>query len=243
MVAGVLTLPMRLSAGSRSPSPSITPLVPAPDRSSRQSALANRSTAERSMKPTYRIRPATAHDMPAIIGLIDTSAAWLQKHKNTNQWAKPWPDEKTRDGRITRGIARRQTWMVEDGGALAGTLTYRKRANPDLWTDEELNEQRAVYVSRLIVDRAYSGQGLGAALIDWAGMRGIQEWRADWIRVDVWTTNVGLHNYYKGQHFEYVRTVEVEHEWDYPSAVLFQKQTAEIDRASTAKFEVTEVVS
>jgi len=241
MVAGVLTLPMRVSAGARSPSP---PSVPGARAGSfLPAAGAGQPFHHGAMTPTYRIRPATADDMPAILGLIDSSAAWLRKHKNTNQWAKPWPDEKTRDGRITRGIARRETWMVEDGGALAGTLTYRNRANPDLWTDTELNEQRAVYVSRLIVDRAYAGQGLGAALIDWAGLRGIQEWQADWIRVDVWTSNVGLHNYYKGQHFEYVRTVEVEHEWDYPSAVLFQKPTMEIDSASAAKFEVTEVVS
>jgi len=238
MVAGALTLPMRSSAGLRSPSASISPGARA--GSFLPAARAGQPSHPGAMTPTHRIRLATAGDMPAIIGLIDSSAGWLQTHKNTNQWAEPWPDEKTRDGRITRGIARRETWMVEDGGALAGTLTYRNRANPDLWTDKELNEQRAVYVSRLIVDRAYAGQGLGAALIDWAGMRGIREWQADWIRVDVWTTNADLHNYYKGQHFEYLRTVEFEHEWDYPSAVLFQKPTTAVNGANAARFEVAE---
>jgi hypothetical protein len=71
-------------------------------------------------------------------------------------------------------------------------------------------------------------------------VRGIDEWQAGWIRVDVWTTNLGLHNYYKGQAFEYLRTVETKHEWDYPSAVLFQKPTAAVNRASATKFEVEE---
>ncbi len=191
------------------------------------------------MTDTYRIRPAEADDMAAIIGLIDSAAAWLQRDKNTNQWARPWPNEAERDGRIRRGIARGETWMVQRRGALAGTITYRNRATPRLWTREELAEP-AVYVSRLIVDRAQAGRKLGAALIDWAGLRGIDEWQAGWIRVDVWTTNLGLHNYYKGQDFEHLRTVETEHEWDYPSAVLFQKPTAAVNRASVARLEVAE---
>jgi GNAT superfamily N-acetyltransferase len=188
------------------------------------------------MSDTYRVRPAVADDKIAIIGLIDSAATWLQRDKNTNQWAEPWPDEETRNGRITRGIVRGATWIVEDRGVLAGTITCRDRANPRLWTPAELAE-RAVYVSRLIVDRPYAGHGLGAALIDWAGVRGMEQWDADWLRVDVWTTNLGLHNYYKGQDFEYLRTVETECEWDYPSAVLFQKPTAAVNRASAALFE------
>lgn len=191
------------------------------------------------MTDNFRVRPAVTDDMTAIIGLIDRAAAWLHRDKNTDQWARPWPDEPTRNGRIARGIARRATWMVEHDGALAGTITYRDRANPMLWTEAELSEP-AVYVSRLIVERGFAGLGLGADLIEWAGLRGIQQWNAHWIRVDVWTTNTGLHNYYKGQDFEYLRTVETEHEWDYPSAVLFQKPAAAVSRESAARFDVEE---
>jgi hypothetical protein len=56
-------------------------------------------------------------------------------------------------------------------------------------------------------------------------------------------TNTGLHNYYKGHGFEYVRTMELEHEWDYPSAVLFQKPAAAIDTSAAARFEMAEVSS
>jgi hypothetical protein len=60
------------------------------------------------------------------------------------------------------------------------------------------------------VDRAYGGQGLGAELLDWAGTRAADE-GADWLRVDVWTTNECLQYYYLKQGFTYVRTVVLPH--------------------------------
>jgi hypothetical protein len=68
-------------------------------------------------------------------------------------------------------------------------------------------------------------------------MRGRDRWRADWIRVDVWTTNLALHAYYKGQGFEHLRTLQFADPWEYPSAVLFQKPVTNIDIARTAWFE------
>src|SRR5262249_26827404 len=146
-------------------------------------------------------------DMSAIIGLIDSAARWLQEVKHTDQWARPWPNEEDRNARIVRGIVGGSTWMVEKNGCLAGTITYRDKGNMCLWTEGERSEN-AVYVSRLIVSRTLAGLGIGAALIDWSGMRGRDKWEADWIRVDVWTTNLALHDYYKGQRFEHLRTAE-----------------------------------
>jgi hypothetical protein len=30
--------------------------------------------------------------MPAILDLINSAAKWLQACKNTDQWARPWPN-------------------------------------------------------------------------------------------------------------------------------------------------------
>jgi ribosomal protein S18 acetylase RimI-like enzyme len=188
------------------------------------------------MTHTYRVRPAATDDIPAIHDLIGSAAAWLQEYKNTDQWATPWPNKRDRDARVAQGIQDRLTWMVEDGeGLLVGTVTCREHGNDMLWEAEELDEP-AVYVSRLIVSREQAGLGIGAALIDWAGALGRTRWQADWIRVDVWTTNFALHRYYKGQGFEHLRTLEFQNEWDYPSAALFQKPTADVDAASAARF-------
>ncbi len=190
------------------------------------------------MTPTFKIRLATTDDVAAIHGLIGSAAAWLREF--TDQWEKPWPDRPTRDARIEQAIQDGLTWMVVDSeGAVVGTVTCREHGNDMLWTPEEQAEP-AVYVSRLIVRRDRAGLGIGSALIDWAGLHGIGQWQARWVRVDVWTTNLALHRYYKGQGFEHLRTLEFENYWDYPSAALFQKPTAAIDEASAARFEVEE---
>jgi ribosomal protein S18 acetylase RimI-like enzyme len=76
-----------------------------------------------------------------------------------------------------------------------------------------------LYAHKVTVDRAYGGQGLGAELLDWAGTRAVDE-GADWLRVDVWTTNERLQHYYLRQGFTYVRTVVLPHN---PSGALFQR--------------------
>jgi len=187
------------------------------------------------MTDTYRIRPAVPEDMNAVLGLIEEAARWLQATKGTDQWARPWPDKEARDERVAQGIDNGLTWMVEDYSGLAGTVTFREHGTDILWTPEELLDQ-AVYVSRLIVRREYAGQGIGAALIDWAGQRGMEQWNANWIRVDVWTDNLALHEYYKSQGFTHLRTCPFDDNWEYPSAALFQKPAADIDVAATDRF-------
>jgi predicted N-acetyltransferase YhbS len=187
------------------------------------------------MTDTYDIRPAKRSDITAILRLIDEAARWLQASRGTDQWARPWPNLAARDERIAQGIEHGLTWIAEGEGSLLGTVTYREQGRDSLWAPAELAEP-AVYVSRLIVGRGHAGQGIGAALIDWAGLRGLREWQANWLRVDVWTTNAALHGYYKDQGFTHLRTVPFETEWDYPSAALFQKPTSEIDLAAARRF-------
>jgi ribosomal protein S18 acetylase RimI-like enzyme len=195
------------------------------------------------MRHTYSVRPAETADKSAILSLIESAAKWLQECKGTDQWARPWPDKPSRDARVEQGIKDGLTWIVEDSqGLVAATVTCREHGNDMLWTPAELAEP-AAYVSRLIVSRDRAGQGLGAALVDWAGARAVNRWRAHWIRIDVWTTNTALHQYYKNQGFEHQRTLEFENYWDYPSAALFQKPTAAVNQENAAMFELSEEVS
>lgn len=192
------------------------------------------------MEATYRLRLAAQGDVTAILDLINWSAKWLRERKNTDQWARPWPNESARDARVKQGIKNRLTWMVEDHqGALVGTVTCREKGSSKLWNRRELL-QPAVYVSRLIVAREHAGQHVGSALLDWAGQRGMEQWGATSIRVDVWTTNHGLHAYYRRNGFSHLRTLEFKDRWEYPSAALFQKPTAAINTACAGRFDVEE---
>jgi GNAT superfamily N-acetyltransferase len=142
---------------------------------------------------------------------------------STNQWAAPWPDENGRNERIMKAIAAGRTWIVWDGARAAGTLT----ASPNhhgIWP-EAAGREPAVYIRRRVVSREYAGLGLGAQLLDWAGLRASREYGARWVRVDVWTTNTRLHRYYQDQGFEECGRSSVP---GYPSAALFQKAVDEI---------------
>jgi ribosomal protein S18 acetylase RimI-like enzyme len=169
------------------------------------------------------VRPGDIADMQVIVGFIDEAARWLPG-KNTDQWSKPWPDRERRDHRIRRGLEAGRTWLVEDDGIPVATVSCRNDANPDLWTEHE-QLTPAVYVSRLVVARSHAGQYLGQELLDWAGYWAAAEYGAELIRIDVWTTNAELQNYYEKRGFRHVRFADYV---DYPSAALLQKETADI---------------
>ena len=176
------------------------------------------------------VRSAVPADMATILAFIDEAAGWLSE-KGTDQWSKPWPDEEQRDGRVRRGIEDGCTWMVHDNSLTIGTISCRPAGNPNLWSPDENNEL-AVYVSRLIVCRDYAGQGIGNELFDWAGKWATAQYGARWIRIDVWTTNGMLHDYYQKRGFDFVRKCDYV---DYPSAMLFQKRTSDITDADVPR--------
>jgi GNAT superfamily N-acetyltransferase len=176
------------------------------------------------------VRTAEAADMPVILGFIAEAAGWLAE-KGTDQWAEPWPDEERRDERVARGIRDRCTWMVEDDGEPVATISCRPQGNRKLWKRAERSDL-AVYVSRLIVRRSHAGLGIGNELFDWAGKWAAAQYDARWIRIDVWTTNKMLHEYYEKRGFRFMRRCTAV---DYPSAALFEKDTADITDADVTR--------
>lgn len=179
-----------------------------------------------------RLRRATEDDHDAIVGLIDRAAEWLRT-KNTDQWAQPWPSHKDRSHRIVRDLRAGKTWVATDNGTLVATLTADYEDSP-VWPKESKGKP-AVYVCRLVVSRTHAGEGLGAAFLDWAGLRARHRHNAQWVRVDVWTTNKALHAYYQDLGFEFYGLSE-EVDDDYPSAALFQKPTKRISPPGHALF-------
>jgi hypothetical protein len=185
------------------------------------------------MSEILQVRQATAADLDVILGMIDEAAGWLRT-KGTDQWREPWPSRKARDNRVLRGLRSGRTWLVEADRTAIATLTYRQHGNQELWTEAEQSEP-AVYVSRLIVSRDYSGLDIGGALTDWAGLRAARDWSAQWVRIDVWTTNEALHNYYAKRGFAFCRICPFAKE-AYPSAALFQKPASEVDKTAAERF-------
>jgi ribosomal protein S18 acetylase RimI-like enzyme len=164
-----------------------------------------------------RITRATPDDLDTLVTFRDEAAAWLAR-RGIDQWQEPWPTGDLMVEGMLRNIQAGETFIVWDGDTPAATITINRWAKPELWTEEEAAEP-ALYAHKVTVDRAHAGQGLGAELLDWAGTRAADE-GADWLRVDVWTTNEHLQHYYLKQGFTYVRTVVLPHN---PSGALFQR--------------------
>ncbi len=180
----------------------------------------------------FQIRLATPDDLELIIGLIDKAADWLRT-KGTNQWAAPWPTRPERDERVLRGLLAGSTWLVVDRGTPVATATsWRLPGQRELWTAQELSEP-AVYMSRLVLNREYTSTGAGAALTEWVGARGREEYGAAELRIDVWTGNLKLHGYYMSQDFEFLR---YHPDRSYPSGALFHKPIARIKVDSASIF-------
>ncbi|WMD09793.1 MULTISPECIES: N-acetyltransferase [unclassified Streptomyces] len=74
----------------------------------------------------------------------------------------------------------------------------------DFWTDADRPES-ALYLYKLIVAREASGRHLGTRVIDWMSRLAALEGR-QWVRIDTWRTNTGLHTYYERLGFKHVRT-------------------------------------
>jgi ribosomal protein S18 acetylase RimI-like enzyme len=171
----------------------------------------------------YRVQRAAESDFDIVISLIDGVTQWLRS-KGTDQWQKPWPSIEGRNARVKLSLSLGKTWIVWDGNDLpAATITTEDTANPKLWNEWE-SAVPAVYVHRLVVDRRHGGIGLGAALLNWTVNDAANGFRAEYIRVDVWTDNVALHRYYEDQGFERVYPDCADPE--YPSRARFQRPVA-----------------
>ena len=182
-----------------------------------------------------RIARAAATDLPIVLDLIEEASGWLQL-KDTDQWQKPWPSEDGRNARVLKGLQGGCTWIVRDGQVPAATVTITPRRNVGVWSEPACTcnlAERAVFVHRLITARKYAGLGLGAELLDWAGLRGQRLYGARWIRIDVWSTNEGLHDYYLKRGFEPCGYCA---DASYPSGALFQKPVPAITRPDVPQF-------
>jgi GNAT superfamily N-acetyltransferase len=170
---------------------------------------------------SVQLRVAVEADVDALLMLRADAARWLRA-KGLDQWQRDWPSRAGLVERVRRSVLAGETWCVEVDGGVVATMTLAGTAPAGLWTAAELGEP-ARYAHRLIVARALAGQGIGGELLDWGATQAARG-GARWLRVDVWTTNAELHDYYRRQGFDLVRVVC----GDYPSGALLQRRTTVI---------------
>jgi hypothetical protein len=182
--------------------------------------------------PLY-MRRATQADLKIIEQMIEDAKVRLRE-LGTDQWSTDWQDEvgHRRIDRVLCSIEEGKTWLGEFRSRNvsyphrlpAATVTIEETGSPTVWTPAELTAYRAVYLSRLVIAKRLAGFHIGAAIIDWAGRRALKNYDAQTIRIDVWTTNLALHNYYEKRGFDERGLVSAEH---YPAGRRFERSTSD----------------
>ncbi|MFJ6792024.1 GNAT family N-acetyltransferase [Streptomyces angustmyceticus] len=163
--------------------------------------------------PTLTIRPANEDELLTVVDLWNHAASWL-RDRGIDQWQYP-----PREERIKQNIAAGECWLVEDEEVPIATITIDAQADGDFWSPKEAAEP-ALYVHRMAVRRDVGGKELGSAMLDWASKQAAEQGK-QWLRLDAWKDNDGLHEYYSSRGFSHVRTVEAEGR---RSGALFQRE-------------------
>lgn len=162
---------------------------------------------------TFVIRLATEADTPTVVTIWTGAAAWLST-LGTDQWQYP-----IKMYNIDAEIGSRSCWIVERvPGDPVGIVTVDTEADPTMWQPAD-QPDKALYLHRLAARDDMRGRELGSSILDWAGRRA-QSAGKQWIRLDAWTTNPGLHKYYLDRGFRLVRMVTG---LDIVSGALFER--------------------
>ncbi|MFE7796270.1 GNAT family N-acetyltransferase [Nocardia sp. NPDC057440] len=152
---------------------------------------------------TTVLRQATFGDLGMICRLRVQRTSWLTA-RGSDQWTvagRGLPIEIFARA-VGRALEAGETWIAEVAGEPAGTITVNHHADNGLWSPWELAD--AVVVHFMIVDLRFAGQRVGDRLLAHAGMLARRRQRT-WVRLDAWTTNDDLHDYYRRAGFRMAR--------------------------------------
>ncbi|MCP2317581.1 Acetyltransferase (GNAT) family protein [Nocardia amikacinitolerans] len=184
---------------------------------------------------TTVFRQADLGDLGMICRLRVQRTAWLTA-RGSDQWTiagRGLPIEIFARG-VGRSLDAGETWIAEVDGEPAATITVNDRADPGLWSQWELAD--AVVVHFMIVDLRFAGQRLGHRLLAHAGQLARERDR-DWVRLDAWTTNADLHDYYRRAGFHLARIAGPIARG--PSRALFERRTDSWDFEQTLAVSAT----
>lgn len=168
------------------------------------------------------LRRAEPTDLPGVLSLLADTAEWLH-----GLGIRQWPRGGFGPERIEPLIDERVLYVLDDELSYldpdveprpVASIAVDGNADPEFWTPADAPGD-ALYVHKLAVARPWAGQGLGDALLDWAGGMTYASGRS-WLRLDCSKDNPGLQNYYRRRGFHHLRTVNLAHR---ASGALFQR--------------------
>lgn len=135
-----------------------------------------------------RIRPADLGDAAAIERLLRDAAHWVDA-----LGVVMWEDGELERASIDADVAAGLYVVAEVAGSVAGAIRFQLE-DPLFWPD--LPEGQSAFVHRLVVARAWKGQGVSRALLEWAASR-TRELGRDALRLDCDASRTKLRRLYE----------------------------------------------
>lgn len=135
-----------------------------------------------------RIRPADLGDADAVERLLRDAAHWVDA-----LGVVMWEDGELERASIEADVAAGLYVVAEVAGAVAGAIRFQLEDRL-FWPD--LPEGQSAFVHRLVVARAWKGQGVSHALLEWAAAR-TRELGRDALRLDCDASRTKLRQLYE----------------------------------------------
>jgi GNAT superfamily N-acetyltransferase len=173
------------------------------------------------------IRLADRDDLDTILKLIEEAKQWLPTI-GTSQWSTDWKNGEglSRSERVERSLKEGSTWLAyvlfQEEDIPVATVTIGCHADSMVWSDLPAETSPCAYLGRLVTARDFAGLEIGTAVIDWACQYAATEFGSEYVRIDVWTDNFRLHDYYLARGF---RSRGLCPHGRYPSRARFDRRT------------------
>ncbi|MEV0172845.1 GNAT family N-acetyltransferase [Streptomyces sp. NPDC050803] len=166
------------------------------------------------------IREGGPDDVPAILGMLDSSVEWLVSQGRAGQWgAKPLSESPKVAESVALYMAQGVAFIAEADGVPAGTLTLTDAPGAYLSHLTPPGEPER-YIHWLASDRRFKGRGIGSALLAHAAEM-TRRAGVGLLRVDCYAGgDRGLVAYYEANGFAPTETYTAGANNDWPGQVL-----------------------
>jgi ribosomal protein S18 acetylase RimI-like enzyme len=163
------------------------------------------------------IRPCTLQDLDTLFWFYDQAIEY-QKKAFGKHWLGFEPE------RVVKEIEEGRQFKVMDGDNAIGVfmITF---GDPTIW--KELDRDRALYLHRIVTHPQHRGKGLVPTIVSWAKHQCLTQQR-DFIRLDTWSDNSRLIEYYKSCGFTFVRNALLDDLTGLPSHYQWELALLEI---------------
>lgn len=158
------------------------------------------------------LRSAVIEDAPKLVELRNGLAEWM-----LNRGIEQWQPDQFDVEHLTAWIEAGLIFIYPKGDQIAASVAVLEN-DPLIWGPDDGD---AGYIHMLMVDRRWSGRGLGHRTLEWAE-RHIERKGKERVRLDVTAANATLQQWYTERGYEIVDTREFDHPgWN--EVVLLEK--------------------